>query len=166
MLMVVLCFVVSAHAFSRNQSPTTLSTPHPERKASPHVVEGPVDADDLLDEMAMLIFGHNVSMIQHLYSITHTEKSYYGKPEFGKWRQDQSYWDSPNGREKYRFYDNVLDIFMNLAKCVYTRSQARKSLIEEWQKVSGDIIKERPHPALFKIFVMDEMAHKQDRSFK
>ncbi|KAK5975560.1 hypothetical protein GCK32_020282, partial [Trichostrongylus colubriformis] len=112
--MVVLCFVVPAHAYGRNQNPTTLPTPHPERKTSTHVVEGPVDADDRLDEIAMLIFGHNISMIQHLYSVTHTEKSYYGKPEFGKWTQDQFHWEPPRARylrrqkyiKKYKFYDN------------------------------------------------------------
>ncbi|KAK5981273.1 hypothetical protein GCK32_016837 [Trichostrongylus colubriformis] len=88
MLMIVLCFIVPAHSFSRNQTPTTpaptnVKTDGPvdecvrscsrgcsERGIAPTDMntKGPADADDRLDDLARLIYGNNVSMIQHVFS--------------------------------------------------------------------------------------------------
>ncbi|KAK5983454.1 hypothetical protein GCK32_001847 [Trichostrongylus colubriformis] len=129
-LIFVLCLLVHAHGDNRNHPPAL-----PERVGRVSLPQGPINERDRLDEIAMLVYGHNVSMIQYLYSVTRTEKSYRGKPVFQIFKQRYT----SRSRRNYRLLINkVHEVFLNLAKSNWTRSQARKTLIEEWLKLSKD----------------------------
>ncbi|KAK5968247.1 hypothetical protein GCK32_012295 [Trichostrongylus colubriformis] len=159
MLIVVLWLIVPAHAYGRNQDPTTLPPLEPERRASTDVrPERPVHEYDQLDEIAMLAYGHNVSMIQYLYSVTNTEKSYRGKPAF-EILNTRAWWNEGSWFYVF-FYDEINEVFLNLAKSVWTRSQAKESLIKKWLGWSNGDINKYEHPALL---VLDDMAHAQAR---
>ncbi|KAK5972945.1 hypothetical protein GCK32_017531 [Trichostrongylus colubriformis] len=163
MLMVVLWLIVPAHAYGRNQDPTTLPPLEPERRASTDVrPERPVREYDQLDEIAMLVYGHNVSMIQYLYSVTNTEESYRGKPAFDIFNERAVWWRES---EYVDFYKRVHMVFLSLAKSDWTRSQAKESLIKKWQKVRDHYYiaiynGKNEHPALL---VLDDMARAQAR---
>ncbi|KAK5983843.1 hypothetical protein GCK32_008618 [Trichostrongylus colubriformis] len=130
MLMILLCFVIQAHSFSRNQDPTS-PAPSDKGKAPIDVKpEGPVHGRDRLDDLALAVFNYNVSTIKTLYSLTGNPEAYHDQPVFREWRE--KYVKTRDYSPEEALYEKVEEVYDNLAMSLYTRSAAVEALIAHW----------------------------------
>ncbi|KAK5973661.1 hypothetical protein GCK32_016740 [Trichostrongylus colubriformis] len=164
MLMFVLCFVIQAHSFRRSQTPPT-PAPSDQGKASVEVKpEGPVH-EQQVENLVMSIFGYNVSVIQNLYSLTHSHDSYRNKPVFKKW--DEARPPSTFAYEKF-FYERVDEVFMTLARSFWTTSTTKEVLVGEWLMLNEDarVYFKKRHPGFFIIekMVPEELRNRWEHS--
>ncbi|KAK5982105.1 hypothetical protein GCK32_008652 [Trichostrongylus colubriformis] len=119
LLMIVLCFMMYAHV---DNSPAV-----PERVGRISLPQSPLNEHDRLDDLAMAVFGYNVSTMKSLYSMTENSETYRNKQVFKEWQE--KYGNTRDDSPEEALYKKVEEVFDNLAMSLYTGSAAMEALI-------------------------------------
>ncbi|KAK5986347.1 hypothetical protein GCK32_016363 [Trichostrongylus colubriformis] len=128
MLMFLLCFIAPAHAYGRNQDPTTLDPSDQGRiDVKP---EGPIHEHDRLDDVTTLVYGFNVSVIQHVCSVSDSYKVFENNTKSRKWAE--LFHNHPGFGTERKFYVKVDRAVYLLAKSIWSKSTAREALVGYW----------------------------------
>ncbi|KAK5985732.1 hypothetical protein GCK32_012327 [Trichostrongylus colubriformis] len=149
MLVVVLCLIVRAHSFSRNQSPTAPAIvttekaltfpPGPVEKSPNPKIESSVSHDEL-DEISRLVLGYTIDRLQSM-TTSERDRMLTGYNIVRQQYMRTSEWtldriEKHDSQERLKqYYKMVLQWLEALVRREKSREIVKEEMIREWNKL-------------------------------